>query len=289
MPSLRPFTMRERYETVIEYWLLGYGNNTVIALYAGGLAAALLLWHARRTSIGLLIWLMAIVGLAAIDLREVVTAPKWLAGMQRVSPYFVFALLPRPAGVERLGWLPSAVLFTAFAYLALAYAGVDTTGGKSLGPRLLLPLFPMLTVASIASVRQYLGAAVRTDRVIGYVGVLLVTMTVVIHMCGTVRAYIARNRQDASAIASVTSAKERIVVSDDMFTAQLLMPLYFRKIIFLADTPPLASQLGAKMAEQRVGGVVLVARGDAPSVALSPLRLAGEEHKGRFVIQHWTR
>ena len=74
-----------------------------------------------------------------------------------------------------------------------------------------------------------------------------------------------------------------------MFTAQLLMPLYFRKIIFLADTPPGASQLGAKMEEQRVSGLVLVARGDTPSVALPPLRLTKVEHKGRFVIQHWRR
>ena len=110
-------------------------------------------------------------------------APKWLAGMQRVSPYFIFALLPGPSGVERSGWMRGAVLLTTLAYVALAYAGVDTTGGKSLGPRLLLPLFPMLTVASIASIRDYLGAAARTDRWIGHIGVLLVAMTAAIHMC----------------------------------------------------------------------------------------------------------
>ena len=72
-------------------------------------------------------------------------------------------------------------------------------------------------------------------------------------------------------------------------TAQLLMPLYFRKIILLADTAPLASQLGERLEEQRIGGAMLVARGDRPSVMLSPLRPAGVEHKGRFTIQHWTR
>jgi hypothetical protein len=289
LPSLKPFTQRERYQTVIQYWLLGYGNDVVIALYAGGLAAALLLWRVRRTSIGLLVWLTAVVALAAIDVHEVVTAPKWLAGMQRVSPYFVLALMPGPANVEGPGWLRRAVLLTALAYVALAYAGVDTTGGKSLGPRLLLPLFPMLTVASLASIRHYLGAPVRMDRWVGYLGVLLVTMTAVIHVCGTVPAYIARNRDDGSAMSAVASAPERIIVADDMFTAQLLMPLYFRKIILLADTPPLASQLGAKMEEQRIAGVMLVSRGDRASVALAPLRLANGERRGRFVIQHWTR
>jgi hypothetical protein len=289
LPSLKPFTMRERYQTVIQYWLLGYGNDRLIALYVSGLAAALLLWRMRRTSIAVLAWLVAIVALAALDLHEVVTAPKWLAGMQRVSPYFVFALLPGPVDGHRTGWTRGAMLLTAAGFLALAYVGVDTTGGKSLGPRLLLPLFPLLAVASVASIRHYLGAIARTDRWIGYAGVLLVMMTLVIHLGGTVPAYIARNRGDGAALTAVASSPERIVIADDMFTAQLLMPLYFRKIILLADTAPLASRLGERLEEQRIGGAMLVARGDRPSVMLLPLRPAGVEHKGRFTIQHWTR
>jgi hypothetical protein len=288
LPSLKPFTQRERYQTVIQYWLLGYGNDVVIALYAGGLAVALALWSARRMSIGVLLWLIALVALAAIDLHEVMTAPKWLAGMLRVSPYFVFALLPGPA-IGREGWMRRAVLLTALAYVTLAYAGVDTTGGKSLGPRLLLPLFPMLAVASVASIRDYLGSTTRTDRWIGRTGVLLVTMTALIHVFGTIPAYIGRNRDDGAAISAVASAPERIIVSDDMFTAQLLMPLYFRKVIFLADTPPLAGELGGKMEQQRVASVLLVSRSETPSVALAPLHLASVERKGRFVIQHWRR
>jgi hypothetical protein len=88
---------------------------------------------------------------------------------------------------------------------------------------------------------------------------------------------------------TVVSSPERIVVTDDMFTAQLLMPLYFRKIVFLADTPDLAARLGAKMDEQRVPGVMLVARGESPKITLAPLRVTTVEHDGRFVIQHWQR
>jgi hypothetical protein len=287
VPSLKGFTPYQRYQTVIQYWLLGYGNNRIIALYVGGLAAALLLWRVYRTSAGILVWLSAIVALAALDLHEVVTAPKWLAGMQRVSPYFVFALLPYPAGAGRSTWMRAAALVATISYLLLAYVGADTTGGKSLGPRLLLPLFPMLTVASIESIRDHLRAPGRMDRWIGYVGALLVAMTVAIHVGGTIPAYVARNREDASAMKAVASSPERIVVSDDVFTAQLLMPLYYRKIVFLADTPDLAARLGTTMGERRVPGVMLVARGETPRVGLAPLRLASVEHKGRFVIQHW--
>ena len=113
-------------------------------------------------------------------------------------------------------------------------------------------------------------------------------MTLVIHAAGTIPAYVARNRDDGAAIQAVAASPERIVVSDDMFTAQLLMPLYFRKIILLADRPDLASALGAKMAAERVGAVILVSRGD-PRVRLDPLRMIAVEQKGRFVIQHWSR
>jgi hypothetical protein len=289
VPSLKTFTQRDRYQTVIQYWLFGYGNDRIIALYVAGLAAALLLWRLRRSSTGILVWVCAIAALAVVDLREVVTAPKWLAGMLRVSPFFVFALLPYPIGAERSTWMRVAALFTTGTYLTLAYLGADTTGGKSLGPRLLLPLFPLLAVASIESIRDYLRAPGRTDRWIGWLGALLVAIAVAIHVGGTIPAYVERNHDDAEAITAVASSPERIVVSDDVFTAQLLMPLYYRKILFLADTLDLATRLGAKMDEQRVPGVMLVARGASPRVALAPLRLAAIEIKGRFVIQHWQR
>jgi hypothetical protein len=287
IPSLRPFTMRQRYETVIQYWLLGYGNDRVIAFFAAGLAVALVLRFVWKTPAGLLVWLAAIVALAAIDLVEVVRAPKWLAGMLRVSPYFVFAMLPPPRGRP---WTPAhaALVFTAVVYLLLAYGGVDTTGGKGLGPRLLLPLFPILAVASVSSIRDYLSAPARVERVIGATGALLLAVALTIHAAGTIPAYVARNRDDGSAMMAVKTSPERVVVADDMFTAQLLMPLYFRKVLFVADAPPRARDLGERLDRARMGSVLLVSRGE-PTLDLAPLRLGLVERHGRFVIQHWTR
>ena len=68
----------------------------------------------------------------------------------------------RPSTVRCSSRAPSIV--------ALAFGGADTTGGKGLGPRLLLPLFPMLTVAAIAAIREYLRAAVPLERWIGRPG-----------------------------------------------------------------------------------------------------------------------
>jgi hypothetical protein len=288
VPSLRPFTLHDRYATVVCYWLLGYGNDRLIAIFSAAFAAALLLRWRARTGIGILIWLGGILTLAGLDLLDVVTAPKWMPGMLRVSPFFVFAFLPPPAGGARWPPLRIGLVFTAVVYLALAFGGVDTTGGKGLGPRLLLPIFPMLAVASVAAIRDYLAAAGRIDRWIGAAGAALVAMALAIHAAGTIPAYVARNRDDGSAMMAVKASPERIVVSDDMFTAQLLMPLYFRKIIFVAEVPPLAQELAGRLDAARLGSVLLVSRGE-PRVGLAPLRLGQVEHKGRFVIQHWTR
>jgi hypothetical protein len=287
VPVLRPLTLRERYETVIQYWLLGYGQNLWITSYAAALVLALALRWWRKTSLGLLAWLVAVIGLAALDLRELVTAPKWLAGLHRVSPYLAIALFPLPAGSGSRGWYVPVTLLTVAAYLALAFVGADTSGGKSLGPRLLLPLLPMLTVAAISTIWRYRAAVTRVDRAIGYAGLVLIAMSAGMHVLGTIPAYVERNRGDAEAIVAVARSPERIVVADDPFTAQLLFPLYYRKIVFLADTPELGQAMGATLQAQRVTGAVVVSRQEQPGVALPPLALERTEQRGRMTIQYW--
>jgi hypothetical protein len=287
VPSLKPFTLRERYETVVRYWICGYGGDLGIVLFTVGLAAALALRAATGSSGGLVVWLAAILALAAIDTVRVAVDPKWLAGLLRVSPYLVFALLPPPRGRR---WTPrhAAFAYTPGACLVLAFAGADTTGGKGLGPRLLLPLFPIMTVAAVTAIRDYLRAPSLADRTAGAAGVMLISLSIVTHAAGTIPAYVARNRDDGSAMMAVKTSPERIVVSDDLFTAQLLMPLYFRKTIFVADSPGLAHALAERLDQARIGSVLLVAR-DRPRVDLAPLHRATAEPRGRFVIERWTR
>ena len=155
---------------------------------------------------GLLVWLGAVLWLVAQDFYELVTAPKWLAGLLRVAPYLVFALFPAAtrtwAGARTHGGelVARLALITMAAYLALAFAGVDTTGGKGLGPRLLLPLLPFSPFAAIVRIVDYLRANQGTDRWLGRLGVLLVVMTLVMHTYATTVAYYMRNRDDSSVI-----------------------------------------------------------------------------------------
>ena len=293
VPSLAPMTLRERYETVVAYWMLGYGNSAWIVSYAVGFIVALFVRWRWRSSAGLLVWLAAVAALSVRDTWELLTAPKWLAGLQRVSPLLVCALLPRPPAASTdgggLAWFPAASGFTTVVYLVVAFAGVDTSGGKSLGPRLLLPLFPLLAVAAIMRVDQYWRSTRALDRATGVVGVALVVMAVAIHLGGTVPAYYGRNSDDLKIVRAVRETPDRIVVTDDEFTAQLLFTLYYRKILLLADTEELGDRLGAHLAAARIPSFVLVTRYSETKVALPPYRRHRTELRGRMTIQYWTR
>jgi hypothetical protein len=288
LPELDPMTLRERYDTVIAYWLLGYGNNVLIALYSVGLAIAWIVRWRWRSSAGTLVWLAAVLALAATDVREALVAPKFLAGLFRVAPYLVFAALPPPRAA-RGSPLHVVAVVTTGAYLAIALAGVDTTGGKSLGPRLLLPLFPLLACAAVIRIADYLRSPDTAERRAGLAGAGLILLAATIHVVGTARAYYGRNAIDASAIRAVAASHARIVVSDDVFTAQLLLPLYFRKIVVLADSPGLGVRLGARLAGERVSEAMLVSRSDAPDVSLPPYHRTRTERIGRMTIQYWMR
>ena len=294
IPVLHPMTLDERYQTVIQYWLFGHGNNLLIATYVGGLLVALLVRWKLRSSAGILAWLGAVIALTAVDFHELMTAPKWLAGLFRVAPYLVFAVLPPPARYEETASeahsrIQFVAVLTIAAYLILAFAGVDTTGGKGLGPRLLLPLLPILTVPAVSHIGAYLHARGSVDRWAGRAGALLLLMTLVIHSYATTTAYYQRNRDDSSVVLAVAASHERIVVADDMFTAQLLFPLYYRKIIFLADSPAAAADLATVLRSQHLPGALLVSRNLKAPLALPGMRKVHSEQIGRMSIVHWTR
>jgi hypothetical protein len=304
VPVLTPMTPRERYFTVVTYWLLGRGSDLQVASFVGAFALALFIRWRWRSSIAILGWLLAVGATVLPDVQELLAAPKWLAGLIRLCPYLVFAAVPlaaRPGGgVEAStsppsdSWIESRRLwivtaFTTATFLVIAFAGVDTTGGKSLGPRLLLPLFPLLAASSVVSIASYLRSPGIVNRLVGLTGVALVALSIVIQVGAAIPAYRYRNADHASALQAAGEAAEQVIVADDMFTAQLLFPLYDRKIILLADTGDRGLRVGTRLADGRHGGAVLISRNLEPAISLAPLRIYRTEQRGRMVLQYWRQ
>jgi hypothetical protein len=289
VPVLAPITAKERYDFVVQYWIFGYGNDRWIWTFVAAGAIAFGVRAVTGSSIALAIWLGAVLIPAWLDFQELMRAPKWLAGMQRVVPYAVCALLPRPRGnTEDDGRFPFLVVITTAIYLLIAYVGTDTHGGKSLGPRLLLPLLPLLVVAAVIRIATYWRSTFLAERCVGLIGVTLLGLSLVMHVFGTFPAYHRRNHGDAGALVALAASRVRVVVADDDATAQLLMPLYRRKVIFLADTPALMASLGSAMVEQRIGEVVVVSRQSQPA-RLEGLHIDHADVRGRMLLQYYRR
>jgi hypothetical protein len=87
----------------------------------------------------------------------------------------------------------------------------------------------------------------------------------------------------------VVDSGQRIVVADDEFTAQLLLPLYYRRILLLADTPEQSRRLGELLAAERLTSLLVVTRWSDTPVDFAPFRKRRTERHGRMTLQFWER
>jgi hypothetical protein len=288
LPELHPLSLGERWDYVGQYWTFGTGSDALIAgltmVVAIGVAARAYFKNAWPL-VPMLVMLFAV---AAYDLYALLMAPKWVPGLYRLSPFLVFAIITPPAEADDR-WLWRVSLFSLVTYLVIAFAGVDTSGGKSLGPRLLLPLLPLLVAASWRNIDDFRRAPRRDERTVGLCGLALAAVAIVLHLGATIPAYVARSNEDAAAMRVIRGAPERVIVADDMYTAQQILPMYYNRVILLAETPPAGHEIGANLDQQRINSVMLVSRRPDAPITLPPLHLAEEVQQGRFRIQYWRR
>jgi hypothetical protein len=285
-PQLTPLTARERYQGVVEYWLVGADWLRTLAWIAALAAAVALQRFGRIRAAAVVVAGVTIIAMA--DAASLVHAPKFVAGLYRSAPFLLFAALLRPpdAGSDRVR---TVALVTTGIYLAVALLTTDTMGGKANGARLLLPLLPLLAVAAIANIRAHLGSGHRVSRLIGIAGGLLIACGFAIHLGSTIPAWIMNTRIRSRDIATVLESGSGVLVGDNMYTAQSLLPLYYRRIILLADTPARGKSLGALLAAHGVPDVVLVSQSMKPNTSLPPYAASSTSMHGLLLIQRWRR
>ena len=150
---------------------------------------------------GALLVVCVVAGLHVRDLAFLVRQPDFVPGLLRLSPVLIFAALPT-ASSPRVPSNRLTLLLTTGVFLAGMLLLVNTTGGASLGPRLLIPVLPLLAVAAWEGLDSYRDA--RHSRVeyrfTWLIGLALLLGSIVMQAGVAARAYVAFNRRERQAV-----------------------------------------------------------------------------------------
>lgn len=286
LPALAIMGWHDRVSTIVEYWLLGFGG-----LAAGAaLAAWLGLAHGVRRLTPVLVPALALtaVVLHAVDLASLVPAPRIMPGLLRLSPFMLLAVLPR-AGREPAPPLVRLAWVTAGCYLAAVGLTVNTAGGKDVGPRLIIGLWPLLAAAAVETLSSYCVAARRswTARLTAFAGVVLVAGSLVMQLAVVLPARSGRNTDDADAARVLRAIGDQVIVMDGLFDIEVAGGLFYERKLMLGQ-PPQWRALSQTLSRHRIDRFTYIARQPAETPRFPHYRHADVWEPGRFVISRWV-
>jgi hypothetical protein len=287
LPHLGIMSWAERLQTLFVYWLVGHSGPV-----AATVAAAIAVTHLARRLAPWVVPAIAVTAAAIVhwaDLLTLLAEPRIHAGLFRLSPFLLLALLPRAPGapiapVTRLAWVTTASI------LLVVLLTVNTEGGKSTGPRLIMTIWVLLAAAAVDILAGYVRAARDrwSARATAGAGLALVIGSILMQMAVVLPSREGRANDDAEAARLVRALGDQVIVNDTMFDIQLTAPLYFDRAIMLAQ-PRQRRTLSRRLAERGVPSFMFVMRPGAGHGANFPdYREAGSWQAGRFVISRWV-
>jgi hypothetical protein len=176
--------------------------------------------------------------------------------------------------------------------MGLTLLSLSTTGGKGLGPRLTMGLWPLLTAAALAGIdswRHWSGPGwVRQPIVWG--GALLIVGSVVTELGVALPALATRARDDQQALELIRQIPDRVVVLDDDVLMQLVGPEYFNRDVLFVARPGLWAPLGDALAHHGTQRLLVISRQQPKeSAAIPPFHFAESWTVSRYWIGRWVR
>jgi len=213
-----------------------------------------------------------------------------VGGLYRLCPFVIFAVLPLPPAI-RSSRARRLALVTAALFLAVTFLTINTIGGKPLGPRLLMPIIPLIVLAAWEAIVQWTRQlhARRGDSVVGLLGLGLLLLSVAIEVGSTIPAFALRNHSDYLSVQRIVDARSRILVIDSSYSIQLLTPLYHTHVVLLAQNAATATELATRLYAAREPSFTLLSRAEHPALTFAPYTLLSESRDGRLVVQQWRR
>jgi hypothetical protein len=292
LPQLDPIAPRDRVWLITDYWLLGWPIRSAFGVIT--IAWLLLVWTLRRHRAGVMLTAAGVATLAVVhgaDLVRLLAAPRFVNGLLRLSPFLIFAALPAASTDGDRHSNRRVTGITALGYAICLLLALNTASGKSLGPRLLLPLLPLLVVTAVETLVSYRERG-RTSRIAAIAwgfGLMLIAGSAVMQIGVAVRAYTAYVRAKAPAIAYLAASRERVLIIDNPFTISAVAPFYDTRTVLLGS-PQTAPLLAERLRTAGERSFLVVSR-DANSGLTFPgwtpatPAVAG----GAMVVQRWVR
>ena len=289
LPRRPPLPLAERYDIVMHEWLLGYRGHVQSLLFLGLLAGVALGRRSELRVWGVLVVLCLVLGGHLRDLQVLLPHPDFATGLLRLAPVLIFAALPlaRPEAACRLR---SELLCSAAIFVAGMIVLTSTTGGASLGPRLLVPILPLLAAGASDGLDSYREARhSRLEyRIIWLVGLTLLAGSILMQLAVAAPAYIAFNRSERQPVRWLKEASGPVIV-DSTFTASVAHPVYARRPVLLAGTQSKAAAIASRLAARGYEDLIVVSREQQEVLQFPPFRLVDTRRTAHTVVQHWMR
>jgi hypothetical protein len=290
LPQLPLFSWPDRYSTIVHYWLLGDGPFYVIAGVAAVLAIAVAL---RRGVSGAVIVAILATGAVFLQWRDVaslIQQPRFLPGLLRLSPFLAFAVLPFAPGSTQ-GPARAVALVTAAMYIAVTWITLSTSGGRGLGPRLTIMLWPLLVATAWDGFRTWWDwsgpRAIRATVVSA--GAILMAGSVAMELGGALPFWTRHVRSDAETLDAIRGARGHVVVLTDDTDMQLVGADFFRRPLMYVARGDLWGDFSVRMVAAGEREFLVVERARRAPRSIPPFRLAEDREVGRYRLLRFIR
>jgi len=180
---------------------------------------------------------------------------------------------------------------TTVVFLIGAALSLTTTGGKGLGPRLTVGLWPLLVATAwegLLSWRAWQGSRVVRGIIIGSGGMLIVC-AVLMQLAVALPTWANRQREDVAALEFVRALPDQVIVIDDMLELQVIASEYLHRTVVMVGRPGDWPTLGQRLADVGVTRFTVLAVRDHSREMVAPFRYAESWRKSRHWIGRYVR
>lgn len=292
MAVLTSLRWHERLDVVLVYWLDGR-NLLHAAAYWLAVALAVVVRYRTGSFWGAVPALVFVLVDTGADLVAMLDAPRRLPGLLRLAPFLVFAVLPQAEAPPGPARRRAEVLLLTGLFVLVAVLTTNTSGGKPLGPRLLLPVWPLLAATAWLGIRGHALAWSKgvPHRILAVGGLALVMAGFAINAVMLMPRYRAVEADALRAARHLDLATEEVIIIGSPFAIDPVIAVYPARSVMLASSAEDAHDIARRLREGRVRRFLFVRRNDRDDLAgvFPSFAVSSESAFGQWIVQRWEQ